>query len=119
MTKVMTAIDAVALSCKNDMNAELATKILTLGIMAATYLEGKAQDSVNEDGKAIASQVQAGENVDATSIFYSHKDKVKVSKTVKAITSTILFGDVVKEWESKQKAIETSTVAPVKELIKA
>lgn len=115
MSKVMTPYQAVADDCKN-MNAEKATRILALALQAATYLEGKAQESVNNDGKVIAADIQAGENVDASDIFSSHKSKVKVSKTVKAITNTMLFGDVVLKWEQKQAAISTTAEAPKKEL---
>ena len=113
MSKVMTPIDAVALSCRDNMNALLATKVVALAILAVTYLEKKAQESVNLDGAVIAEQVKAKENVDAESIFFSHKDKVKASKTIKALTGMADFGAMVLENEQKAQAIETDKVKDV------
>lgn len=119
MTKVLSPLEAVAMQCKDRMDADLANKVVALSILAVTYLEKKAQESVNLDGAVIAEQVKAKENVDAESIFYSHKDKVKASKTIKALTSMIEFGALVLENEQKAKAIEGKTAdkelpAPVK-----
>ena len=115
MSKILSPLDAVAVQCKERMDADLANKIVALSILAVTYLEKKAQESVNLDGAVIAEQVKKQENVDAESIFYSHKDKVKASKTIKALTSMVEFGQLVMENEQKAKAIET-TKSDTKEL---
>lgn len=116
MAKVMSPLEVVALSCKDHMTADLAVKIIGLSILATTYLEKKAQESVNADGAVIAEQVKKQENVDAESIFYSHKDKVKASKTVKALTGMLEFGALVLESETKAAAIETTKAEAAKEL---
>ncbi len=107
-----TFAQALAQYCK-DMNADKAVLILSAGRLAATYLETSAQMSVNSDYDAQGETRKAGGNVNAEDIFYSHRDKMKVSKTVKAINTTILFGDAVVKWEQKQAAIEASTVKEV------
>ncbi len=113
MSKVMTPLEAVLHDCKNNMTADLAVKVLTLGILATNYLERKAKDSVNVDYDAQADNRKEGKDVDAQDIFLSHREKAKVSKTIKAITGVILFGEDVKAFEEKAKAIPADKVADV------
>mgnify|MGYP001615329352 CR=1 FL=1 len=96
-----------------SMTAEKAYLILTYALQASNYLETKAQESVNADADVIAAARLNKEDADASDIFDSHKSKVKVSKTVRAITNTMMFAELVHKWEEKQAAIESTKVPEV------
>lgn len=102
---VKTVPQSLALYCE-DMTAEKAGIILSFGLKAIAYLEESAAKSVDADYHA--AKPEEGKHVDASEIFFSQRDKMKVSKSVKAVTSTLLFCEEVHKWEIKQQAINTT-----------
>lgn len=110
MSKVMMPWEVVAKDCKENMTARNADRVIALAILAVEYLERKAKDSVNLDYDAQAVNRKEGKDVDASDIFVSHRDKVKVSKAIKMMNDARKFGEEVIKHEDKLAALEGEKV---------
>ena len=110
--KVNTMQNEVTLSTGTQALAPItvasALKDAIRAIRAVEYLEHMAQLAVNADGKVIAEKVNMKEDINASDIFASWKDKRKVSKTVAALKFTIKFAEVAAKNEAKLNALETT-----------
>lgn len=101
------------------MNATIALDIMKQAIVAADYLENKAQETVNANGFIIAEMVKAKEDVDGSEMFKSWKVKTNTTKFGKACVKMIQVAEAHQAWEAKQKAITTTATPKAKELIHA
>ena len=102
----------------NNMTADMAVKLIQAAIPAVQYLERIAQQNDNAEGKGVAKQVEAGEDVDLSRASMSFKTHKKVSKAENALDGAMKYGQLVVTHETKAKAIEAVKVENVKRITK-